>query len=555
MWSVLCGTRRMFAGLLVISMCAVPGLAGQEDGTPWVSVPSALQARIEAGHATGAWYAAGRRVRATAALPAFYERRGFTPVWTSSAAAARRLDELREEIRRASRHGLDPADYRIAELDSLAAVVAADPAAELPSVDLEILATDAFLTLASHLLMGRVNPETIDPEWLANRRQARFEDVLADALEADAIAATIEAQAPPQPRYARLVAEAEALRDAAAAGGWPTVPDGETLEEGASGPRVRRLRERLAATGELEGGTDSQAFDGPLAEAVKTFQRRHGLDPDGVVGPGTLAALNVGPAERVRDIDVNLERWRWLPNDLGARHIEVNIAGFEVRVVENGGVVRRHRAIVGREYRETPMFSGLMTYLVLAPYWHVPAFLAAADKLPLFKADPGYPAAQRIVVFDRATNEPVDPSTIDWQAMTGAELNRLYRLRQDPGPLNALGAVKFMFPNKYNVYLHDTPDRRLFDRTNRTFSSGCIRVENPLELAAYLLADQPEWTPERIREVVDAEVERTIPLRRPLPVHLLYWTVWVDDDGSIQYRQDVYGRDAVVRAALGADPP
>jgi murein L,D-transpeptidase YcbB/YkuD len=217
--------------------------------------------------------------------------------------------------------------------------------------------------------------------------------------------------------------------------------------------------------------------------------------------------------------------------------------------------VQHHLAIVGREYRQTPMFSASMTYLVLAPYWHVPPNIAAADKLPAIKADPGILVAQRFSVLDVATNEPVDPATVNWQSLNGAELNRRYRLRQDPGPFNALGSVKFMFPNQHNVYLHDTPSRELFSRTSRTFSSGCIRIQDPLDLAEYLLSDQAGWTRSRIEEVIAGGVERTVRLTHPLPVHLLYWTAWSDEDGTLHFRNDIYQRDQAVWRALQADPP
>ncbi len=331
---------------------------------------------------------------------------------------------------------------------------------------------------------------------------------------------------------------------------------GSKLELGMEGDRVAEVRSRLRASGDLSAdAAEDRVFDAPLAEAVRRFQRRHGLDPDGVVGAGTVTQMNVPAGERARQLQTNLERWRWLPNDLGQRHIEVNIAGFEVRVVENGRVVQLHRAIVGRQYRQTPIFSGTMTYLVLSPYWHVPPTIAAVDKLPILRSDPGSLTAQGIVVLDQMTNEPVDPATVDWSQITGAELNRLYRLRQDPGPYNALGAVKFMFPNQYNVYLHDTPSRELFERTSRDFSSGCIRIDRPLDLAEYLLADQPEWTRARIDSVAAGGVERVVRLNRGVPVHLLYWTAWVDDDGTLNFRPDIYGRDQTVSRALEATPP
>ncbi|MEJ2206100.1 MAG: L,D-transpeptidase family protein, partial [Gemmatimonadota bacterium] len=283
-----------------------------------------------------------------------------------------------------------------------------------------------------------------------------------------------------------------------------------------------------------------------LADAVRRFQLRHGLDADGVVGAATVAALNVPAQERLRALELNMERWRWLPEDLGERHVEVNIAAFQLQVVERGHVVQSHRVVVGRQYRQTPMFTGAMTYLVFSPYWHVPPSIAAIDKLPVVREDPGYLRAQHMVVLDRATNEEVDPARVDWASITGRELNLRYRLRQDPGPWNALGGVKFMFPNRHNVYLHDTPSRELFNRTARSFSSGCIRVEDPLALAEYVLGDPVRWSRDAIREAAARTGEQTVRLDRPIPVHLLYWTAWAAQDGTVHFRDDLYGRDPAV---------
>lgn len=515
-----------------------------------------LRGRVEMIRAGLDARAGGDRLLAHQALPDFYELRAFRPAWVGHAESRRLLDALERAVRRAADHGLDPEDYHLAEIAELRSRLDEDDDSAATLADLELLASDAFMVLGSHLLHGRVNPETIDPEWLANRRSAAMQEVLADALDDGSIESHLIRLAPGQARYRAMVIAARRLRVIEAEGGWPRVESGPKLEIGVEDARVGGLRARLEASLDLPAGsTGGDRYDEEVAEAVRRFQGRHGLDVDGVVGPATLAAINVSAAQRARQIETNLERWRWLPADLGQRHIEVNIAGFDVKVVESGRTVRSHRAVVGRQYRQTPMFSGTMTYLVLSPYWHVPPTIAAVDKLPVIKQDPSALPAQRMTLLGQSDNQPVDPASVDWATITGAEFNRRYRLRQDPGPTNALGTVKFMFPNRHNVYLHDTPSRELFERSSRGFSSGCIRVENPLDLAEYLLADQPEWTRARIDQAVAAGVERIVRLTAGVPVHLLYWTAWADEDGTVHFREDLYGRDRTVSGALDAPPP
>lgn len=549
--------RRTGVALLICIIEAWVGtcpIAAQEA----TEVERLLRGRIESIRSGLGARADDDRLLAREALPAFYEARAFVPAWTRVAGAHARIRDLTDAIEGSRRHGLDPSDYHLEAIGESSVRVFGGSATATDVVDLELLASDAFLVLGSHLLHGRVNPETIDAEWLANRRSAALHEVLQEAVTTGRIEETLLSLAPRQPRYATLLVAAERLRAISASGGWPRVDPGPKLEVGVRDARVASLRVRLTAGGDpvaTGGEADADLFDEELAAAVRRFQEQHGLEVDGVVGPATLDALNVPALMRARQIETNLERWRWLPEDLGERHLEVNIAGFDVRVVERGRVVRRHRAVVGRQYRQTPMFSGVMTYLVLSPYWHVPPSIAAVDKLPLIKADRGMLAAQRMTLLDQATNEPVDPATVDWAAMTGSEFNRRYRLRQDPGPSNALGSVKFMFPNRHNVYLHDTPSRELFARASRSFSSGCIRIQDPLELAEYLLADQPDWSRTRIDQTVAAGIERSVRLTRGVPVHLLYWTAWADDDGVVHFRDDIYGRDRAVGVALDAPPP
>jgi murein L,D-transpeptidase YcbB/YkuD len=354
-------------------------------------------------------------------------------------------------------------------------------------------------------------------------------------------------------------------RTLAKRGGWPLVPDGPRLGRADAGARVAALQARLAASGDLPPpppgasdrnvGSGDAMFDATLEEAVRAFQRRHGLDVDGVVGSATLGALNVPLSERVRQIEANLERWRWLPQDLGRTHLLVNIADQRLQVVEQGETVLDMAVIVGRTYRRTPVFTGRMTYLVFNPTWEVPPALAVQDKLPELQADPVRMVQLGFQVLSGwgAEERVVDILEVDWSQVTRDRFP--YRLRQLPGPQNALGRVKFMFPNKFNVYLHDTPARELFGRSQRTFSSGCIRVERPEALGVLLLSGQPPWTRETVLEAMDSGREQTVKLDVARPVHLLYWTAWTEPDGTVQFRSDIYGRDRLLEAALAEPPP
>lgn len=534
-----------------------PSGSGGETGArvDTVLVADGIRNRLEAGLAHGQLTAGGQNVLSPRALPDFYRERNHEPAWLEGSRLTAGGRALLDAVRGVEVDGLRPRDYHRAALDSLVPRLGEGGADELRRrVDVDVLLTDAFLIFGSHLLLGRIHPETIDPEWIANRRGADLKAVLAEAVHSDDVAGALDALRPRGDGYGAMRQALAQFRRVAASGGWDPVPAGETLEEGARGPRVARLRTRLAASGDLGSGGEAEgdpdAFDGELARAVRAFQRRHGLDVDGAVGARTTLALNTPVEERIAQLEVNMERWRWLPAELGARHFLVNAADFTVDVVEDGVRLRRIRGIVGRSYRQTPVFSGTMTYLVLAPYWHVPPGIAQNDQLPRIRQNSGYVADQRMVLIDAATNRPVDPHSIDWGGMTGAHFNRHFRLRQDPGPANALGDVKFMFPNRYNVYLHDTPARDMFARTTRDFSSGCIRVEDALGLAEFLLAREPGWDRARIDQVVRQGVERTVRLSEPWQVHLQYWTSWVDDEGVLHFRDDIYSRDGRVRAAM-----
>jgi L,D-transpeptidase YcbB len=405
-----------------------------------------------------------------------------------------------------------------------------------------------------------VNPETLLQEWVANRRSADFASVLETALSTGEVAGALARLAPPQLGFRRLREALMHHRELASRGGWPLIPDKMTkmtLKRGDHGPPVAALRERLSLGDDLGAGTweDAELFDGALDQALKRFQRRHGLSEDGIMGDETRAELNVSVERRVEQLELNLERWRWLPQDLGRRHILVNIAAFELEVVEEDSVVLAMRVVVGRPYHDTPVFSDTMRYIVLNPYWEVPGKIAVKEMLPRIKRDPSYLAHENLRLFKGWGLEAreVDPGTVDWSAITPAAFP--FRLRQDPGPRNALGRLKFMFPNKFNVYLHDTPARQLFEKPERDFSHGCIRIQEPIELAVYLLRQDPRWNREALLRALDETVDRSVPLPETIPIHLLYWTAWADGDGTIQFRRDIYGHDALLLEALQAPPP
>lgn len=552
------GLSGPFLVLIVIAATILTSEPGTAQPLP-DRLREGLRSRIEAAGYPARLKVANATIRAAAALPQFYEGRAYEPAWIGGQSPWPRVNGLLQAIQGADREGLRPGDYHLDTIRSVLARLRERPEPEtdlIDLLDLELLLTDAFLTYAAHLVSGRVNPVTLYPEWIAVRGERDLVTVLNRAVSSNRIEGTLLDLLPDHPGYYRLRDTLARHRAVVESGGWPQIVEGPKLQEGASGDRVLTLRRRLRASGDLAADSTpgaGEAFDVALGAAVRRFQSRHGLDADGVVGPATLAALNVSAAERARQIELNLERWRWLPERLGDRHVLVNIASFELEVMEGDSAVLGMRVVVGRPYRKTPVFSDTISYLVFNPYWHVPNNLAVQDLLPQIRNDPGYLARQGIRVLTSNGRSEIEPGSIDWSQVTPASFR--YRLRQDPGPLNALGRVKFMFPNRFNVYLHDTPARDLFVRTERGFSSGCIRVERPLELAEYLLRGNPAWDAARVRQVLEKGQETTVRLPHPVAVHLLYWTAWSEPDGRIQFRSDLYERDRPLARALGTPPP
>jgi L,D-transpeptidase YcbB len=350
---------------------------------------------------------------------------------------------------------------------------------------------------------------------------------------------------PQDPAYQRLATALRRYRDLDAAGGWPRLSPARRLEAGDSGVAVADLMSRLQLEGFLPAG--SAVFDVEVDRAVRNFQRSRGLEPDGIVGPLTRRALEVSPTELADRINLNLERLRREDRGTPGPHISVEIPAFELHVLEGGNVVLSMRVIGGRPDWPTPVFDARVTQAIFSPYWHVPPGIIAREVIPAMRRDPGYLARHHLRIFTQAGAE-VPPASIDWHGARAT--NFPYRIRQDPGPLNPLGGVKFMLPNPHHVFLHDTPGRTAFARADRALSHGCIRVEKPVELAAFLLADPVRWSRERIEAAMSTGAERTFNLPRSVPISIRYRTAWVTPDGVVHFRDDIYGHDARLRAAL-----
>ncbi len=512
-----------------------------------------------------------RDLRFRSELHAFYADRAFMPQWLLDHAE---LSTVLAALQDVAAHGLSPADYH---LDAISSRLGDRDPTRLAELDL--LVSDALLAYATHLRVGRFEPREVDEQWLIETEAYDPVTVLAQHARGAPIEQLLAGLPPKLPAYDKLRARLPAYETLVANGGWPKLPGRGTLKPGTTDPEIEILRARLrdeaqfslsdndGVVADTRGGDGQRNrsavnhyFDEALSDVLKAYQRQHGLAPDGILGPNTRAMLNVPATVRLQQIKANLERLRWLPRDLGAHYIWVDIAAYQMSVVRDGKTVLTMPTIVGREARATPVFSDEMTYLEFNPYWNVPLSIAMRDLVPAQVENPDYLTEKRVVVRESwdADAARVPVHRVDWARYRGAPWREFpYHLQQQPGPNNALGVVKFMFPNPYGIYLHDTPHDALFDKTRRAFSSGCIRLAEPLRLAHYLLRDQPyaalpgvsatahhdRWSPAAIEARVAAGRNERVELAAPLKVYIVYFTAWVDESGVIQFRDDLYERD------------
>lgn len=481
-------------------------------------------------------------------IGAFYESRQGRYLWHDEAGVTEQGRLLFHWLAAADRDGLDPADYHVNQLRPLMD----DP---LPEHRLlrELLLTDGYDRLARDLSAGRFDPQQIDPLWQLQDDQIEPLNALDDAPQRDDLGRLLDSLAPASDAYRRLREALARYRAIQSAGGWPELEIDHTLRPGDEDPAVLLLRARLDAEsgGQMASAPEPTRFDADLRAAVNRQQQRYGLKADGIVGPDTLRALNVPVETRIKQILASMERWRWLPRNLAPEYLMVNTAGFEIDLVEQDRVRFHKRTVNGSQVRQTPSFVSRVTHLVANPTWTVPRTIAVEDILPRLQAGEDYLQRNRIRLYRRDGDdwEEVDPTGIDWSPYN--KDNFPFVLRQDAGDGNSLGRIKFYMPNRYAVFLHDTPAVGLFRRANRALSSGCVRVEGAEQLARLLVRDGVAGQGGDFIRALESGRTLVTPLERPIAVYLTYFTSWVDASGAVNFRPDIYHRDDRLMLALG----
>jgi murein L,D-transpeptidase YcbB/YkuD len=477
---------------------------------------------------------AAERTRIADQVRGFYKAQNYQLIWIDGDRPSKRYRELVTVLDAADEHGL-PAELYKTSLEN-------------PTPELDVKTTAVFFRYFLHLTSGRLDPHTLQRTWTLRPPKADLVDALSSGVGNNDLAAVMERLQPAQPEYRDLQQALVRYRAIAAKGGWPSLEPNTRLKPAAQSAAVPILRQRLAIEGDLDASLEkdpSPAFDDKVVQALKRFEERHRLKPDGILDAETVKALNIPVEQRIRTIELNMERWRWLPDAMPGRYLVVNVPDFRLEAIEQGKPVIDMRVVVGAPDNKTPIFADEMTHVVFSPYWNVPSSIAQEETIPRATVDPDFFSRNNMEVV-APSGAVVDADSVDWTSAEG------YRIRQRPGSGNALGGVKFLFPNNFDVYLHDTNATKLFDRIERGFSHGCVRVEEPHKLAQYVLRDVPEWTPEAIAEAMKSGQEKHVKLKTPVPVYILYKTAWVHD-GGVRFLKDLYGYDTDHAARLWGD--
>ncbi len=536
-----------------IPSSGVPVSASREAGVDPDSLRSAIAHRVTAtvGNVRG-----NVARRATHAL---YETAGFAPFWSGRPDFRARAAALVGALARADAHGLRRSDYALEELaDALEGVAAGGTPSPDTWARADVALTASLVAYADDMLTGRVDPRAIESAWHVEPRAVDVDSAVTRTLQAGDVGHALGRLAPQEDGYATLVRALADYRRIADAGGWPTIPANGALRPGDSTAVLDAIRRRLDAEGYLPGSeaapvASATRYEGAVVEAIVRFQARHGLATDGIVGRRTRDALNVSAAQRAQQIAASLERLRWLPPVLGQRYVVVNVPAFRLDAYAQDARVLSMPVVVGSELasRRTPIFSDSMSYVQFGPYWNVPRSIAVAEILPVARRDRAYLERNGYEIV-RGWGDDV-PVVDPWSLSDAALGSSRYRVRQRPGANNALGRVKFMFPNDFAVYLHDTPSQALFGERVRAYSHGCVRVADPAALARFALAERAGWTAERIEETLRDGLRVRAVLPQKIPVYLIYLTAF-DQGGSVAFRDDLYDLDGPLTRALGTAP-
>lgn len=479
-----------------------------------------------------------------------YQYFNLQPLWVTENGPGEQAKLLLSRLKHSDLDGLEPSHYKIVEMASLW-----ESKKPIDLTRLDVMLTSALLAYLGDLQEGRRSPRAIDPKLFAYACDIDLDPVatmqkIRDSIDFNGF---IDSYVPTHYQYIDLRQALVHYRSIAKIGGWPHIPKkGPMIRPDKSDRRIPSIRLRLTMTGDHPYDHDTrQGYDQLLQDAVERFQERHGLKIDGIIGPQTLSAMNVPVEARIRQIILNMERWRWKKEDLGKKYVLVDIAGFRLQGIENDTTIVEMPVIVGKSYQQTPVFSDRIRYVEFNPYWNVPRSIARKEMLPKLIKDPSYLIQHHIRVFSNwlSTAVELDPYLIDWQKLGRKIVG--FRLRQDYGPWNVLGSIKFVFPNRYNVYLHDTLTQNLFKNHRRTFSHGCIRVAEPEQLAHFVLGGENSgWDFKRIDELVDTGKRTIVRLPQPVAIHITYRTTWLAPKGVVHFRNDVYNRDKKLIKAL-----
>jgi len=537
---------------LVAMLLAGGYAAAQSSNGTKAAIMSELGMRADGNHDPIKANAKGSKSEAgeTLILRDLYAKLDFQPIWTTESGPTAKAKVFLDRLGKAGAHGLDPAHYLHARLAKAAADLGSAKRGEF-----EVAMSRAFARYAADINAGRIGPNRAIPNLYVQPVRPDPERLLLAAAKTSDFEKFIDGLPPQTPQYARLVKALAVYRAIEAKGGWKPVPGGPTLKPDMTSPRLAKIRERLMVSGDLkEMGAKPNFYDKALIAAVKRFQFRHGLNEDGSIGKGTVAAMNIPIAVKIRQQVLNLERRRWMPTDLGDQYIFVNIADQHLKWVTRAHspkpkTIHVARVAVGKRYHQTPVFSGVMSFVRINPHWNVPQSIARKEMLPKLKRDPGYLTRNHYLLLTRPidNDSAVSPQSVDWASMSRS--NFPYFIRQMPGPWNALGTIIFMFPNPHNIFIHDTAARSVFARERRYFSHGCIRLQFPKKFGELVL-EPNDWDLKKINEAIKTREEMQVGLKRRLPVHITYLTAWSNKDGTHHFRPDIYKRDATLNKVL-----